>query len=245
MSLVELGPEERHDSVAALRPLLWRESEKCEERRVLRLSEQTVGDSRIDPAQLDATQQKQLDALPAVRFLRHARLERVVLSEATTLTNGLPLEGTLEERKRDEPVIECAQPGGQEANMRGSRWLLLGCTLASVVACADVNAPNGNPGHTPGGGITPVLQELQGVVELVDEIGFGLRQFNDQMVPLLCSDSELLMAAVGREVTLRGRFVGSGEFSVSMVIFADDEEEEYARVRSMAKRTSSRTSPPR
>lgn len=128
--------------------------------------------------------------------------------------------------------------------MRGSRLLWLGCTVV-LVACSDYpTVPKGSPGQSSGGsGVTPVqLVELQGVVEMIEYMEFGLRRSDSEIVPILY-DPGALWYALGREVTLRGRFLDSGEFSVSVLIF--DTGDELSRVRPEGMKPSSGPGPRR
>ena len=98
-----------------------------------------------------------------------------------------------------------------------TRLLVLGCTLAFVVACSDGGTMPGNPAlrNPPATPIGPQFQELRGVVEMLDDVRFGLRQTNAVVVTIRYFDTEALMTVLGREVILRGTFTGDGDFSVS------------------------------
>ena len=122
--------------------------------------------------------------------------------------------------------------------MRGSRFLVIGCTLASLAACSDATGPKGSASSGGGGSALPTqLVELRGVVEMVGESAFGLR-WGDQQVILLYSDTDALMDALGMEVIVRGTFTSSGAFAVASVQIGADGGDELFRAPPMSRRPS-------
>ena len=63
MRLVELRPEQRDQSVAALKAAVGREDQKRQERNGLGLCEQLVGDTRRGAPKLDASEQAEFKIL--------------------------------------------------------------------------------------------------------------------------------------------------------------------------------------
>ena len=112
-----------------------------------------------------------------------------------------------------------------------SRLLVLGCTLA-FVACSDGGTAPGNPAlrNPPAVPNGPQLLELRGVVEMLDDVRFGLRQSNAVVVAIRYSDTDALMSVLGREVILRGTFTGEGDFSVAVLVVPADGEDAYSRI---------------
>lgn len=124
--------------------------------------------------------------------------------------------------------------------MHRSRILMLGCAVAVVAtlaACGDPIVPkqsNGGVGSTPS-----QLIQLVGVVELIDENQYGLRQA-DLLIHLIYS-GEGFEQVLGMEVIVSGTFTASGGFSVSSWGLAPDPVDELYRVPATRKPSEGRS----
>jgi hypothetical protein len=106
--------------------------------------------------------------------------------------------------------------------------LVLSCAAALLSACSSdgIIGPRGHSGNTqiPSGS----MQQLVGVLEMMDETHFGLRQ-PDRLVPLLCSSE--LESELGKEIRVWGKFNQEGVFAVANYDVPGEDADEPALLR--------------
>ncbi|MEX2151816.1 MAG: hypothetical protein WD825_00660 [Gemmatimonadaceae bacterium] len=105
-----------------------------------------------------------------------------------------------------------------------ARILVLGCAAAMMVACSDSSI---GPRHQPYDDVqtsSGSVQQLVGILEMVDETQFGVRQPN-RLVALLCGCEELAIE-LGKEIRVWGHFNQGGQFAVTGYEIHGEEPEE-------------------